>query len=293
MKKIILLLFCSVYSFAQTYEGVSNPIKIDLRANQVARPVITAAPAENTEEIVYAKPRYFALLIGINKYKFNQDGIVDLNEPINDLEKLREAIVRNYTFNDEHVFTLKNATRSEIIDNLELLSREVTPRDNLLIFYAGHGIFDANLNVGYWLPSDASMSSKANWLSNSVLRDYITGIKSKHTLLVSDACFSGSIFKTRSVESLDASGFTRLYSLPSRKAMTSGTLTTVPDQSKFMEYMVKRLNDNAEDFLTAKQLFFQIETAVINNTSNIPQYGTIQSAGDEGGDFIFIRRGVY
>jgi hypothetical protein len=30
--------------------------------------------------------------------------------------------------------------------------------------------------------------------------------------------------------------------------------------------------------------------AVINNSENIPQFGTIQNVGDEGGDFIFIKR---
>jgi hypothetical protein len=28
----------------------------------------------------------------------------------------------------------------------------------------------------------------------------------------------------------------------------------------------------------------------MNNSPNVPQYGTIQNVGDEGGDYIFIRR---
>jgi hypothetical protein len=30
--------------------------------------------------------------------------------------------------------------------------------------------------------------------------------------------------------------------------------------------------------------------AVMNNSENVPQFGTIQNVGDEGGDFIFIKR---
>ena len=71
--------------------------------------------------------------------------------------------------------------------------------------------------------------------------------------------------------------------------MTSGTLNTVPDKSRFMEFLYKRLQENENKFLTSRQLFTQIETAIINNTNNIPQFGTIQNAGDEGGDFIFIK----
>jgi len=34
------------------------------------------------------------------------------------------------------------------------------------------------------------------------------------------------------------------------------------------------------------QLFVSFREAVMNNSPNTPQYGTIQNAGDEGGDFI-------
>ena len=199
--------------------------------------------------------------------------------------------VTNYSFNEDDITILNDPTRSEIIDGFEILSNSITERDNLLVFYAGHGIWDEKLEVGYWLPSDAKSSSKANWISNSTIRDYISGLDSKHTLLITDACFSGSIFRTREVtKSIDEMGFAKIYRLPSRNAMTSGTLNTVPDESRFMEYLIKRLEDNERDYFLAKQLFFEIETAVINNTNNVPQYGTIQNTGDEGGDFIFIKK---
>lgn len=144
--------------------------------------------------------------------------------------------------------------------------------------------------MGYWLPSDAKTDNKGNWISNSTVRDYISGIQSKHTLLVTDACFGGSIFKTREViAEINEFAVAKIYQLPSRKAMTSGTLTTVPDNSKFMEYLLKRLRDNTNKFLTARQLFFSLEAAVMNNTNTVPQFGVIQEAGDEGGDFIFMK----
>jgi hypothetical protein len=42
--------------------------------------------------------------------------------------------------------------------------------------------------------------------------------------------------------------------------------------------------------VSAEELFSKMRTAVINNSENVPQFGTIQNVGDEGGDFIFIRR---
>jgi hypothetical protein len=185
---------------------------------------------------------------------------------------------------------LRNASRTDIVDALDRLSRIVRPEDNLLIFYAGHGNWDERANVGYWLPSDAFMSSSANWFRNSALVDYLKQINSKHTLLITDACFGGSIFKTRSGFGQSEKAYEVLYDLTSRKAMTSGTLTEVPDRSSFTRYMLERLNENESTYLSSWELFNSFRIAVINNSASLPQYGEIQNVGDEGGDFIFLRK---
>ncbi len=67
-------------------------------------------------------------------------------------------------------------------------------------------------------------------------------------------------------------------------------MKTVPDKSVFIEYLVKRLNENTEKYLSTEQLFASFKTGVINNSPNgqIPQFGDIRETGDEGGDFIFV-----
>ena len=235
------------------------------------------------------KRKYYALIIGINEYM--DDDIQDLDNPINDAEQLAGVLTYHYSFDQENVTVLENPRREDIITALDRLTNVVTEKDNLLIFYAGHGIWNAQLNQGYWLPSDASMDSKSYWLSNSTLRDYVGGIRSKHTLLISDACFSGGILKERAVFE-NSRAILEVYKLPSRKAMTSGTLKTVPDESVFIEYLLKNLVNNQAPLLSADQLFRHFKTAVINNSPNgqVPQYGPISQAGDEGGDFIFLKR---
>ena len=42
--------------------------------------------------------------------------------------------------------------------------------------------------------------------------------------------------------------------------------------------------------MSSEALFTSFRMAVMNNSQNIPQYGTVQNVGDEGGDFIFIRK---
>lgn len=235
-----------------------------------------------------AASEYHALIIGINNYE--DPAMNDLYQSIQDAQKVYSTLLEKYSFREQNMILLTNPTREEMIAQLDGLSRKLGEDDNLLIFYAGHGYWDDNSGVGYWLPADARQSNTANWFRNSTLKDYIAGIKTQHTLLISDACFSGAIFKTRRAFPDPPMGIEKLYELPSRKAMTSGTLKEVPDKSVFIEYLIKRLEENEEDFITSEQLFSRLRTAVLNNTPNVPQYGEVKNTGDEGGDFIFIRK---
>jgi hypothetical protein len=232
--------------------------------------------------------KYYALLIGVNEY--NDPNLPNLDYPVGDAESLYKVLVTDYIFEKENITMLKNAKRADINIALDNLARKVTPEDNLLIFYAGHGWWDQVADIGYWLPADANKSYKTEWFRNSTLCDYIREINSKHTLLITDACFGGSIFKTRSISMEATKAIQMLYDLPSRKAMTSGTLTEVPDRSSFVKFLIERLHENKEKCLSSEQLFSSFRIAVINNSDVIPQYGEIKNVGDEGGDFIFIRK---
>ena len=237
---------------------------------------------------VEIKGKYYALIIGINEYE--DPSLTNLDYPVNDAKKLYNILVSKYLFEKENVILLKNVTRAEINNALDMLAQKVTHDDNLLIFYAGHGWWDEKVNIGYWLPSDSKKTLKAEWFRNSTLCDYIREIDSRHTLLITDACFGGSIFKTRSISMEAPKAIQMLYDLPSRKAMTSGTLTEVPDRSSFTKYLLERLNDNNKKYISSEQLFSSFRIAVINNSDAIPQYGEIKNVGDEGGDFIFFKK---
>ncbi len=232
--------------------------------------------------------KYYALIIGNNVY--SDAAISSLDEPINDAFKLYDVLTTKYNFEKTNVSFLKNATYVQMIEAFDDLSNKITPDDNLLVFYAGHGWWDEEKKLGYWLPTDAKKRSTAFWIANSRISDYMSSINSKHTLLIADACFSGSIFKTRNAFGDAQPAINKLYALTSKKAMTSGNLKEVPDKSVFLKYLVKRLAENTEKYISADQLFSSFRQAVLNNSPTEPQYGTIQNAGDEGGEFIFIKR---
>ncbi len=269
---------------------VEEPVALKLGYNDIKIEVFaeddTVSKNVTIEYSFYAANNY-AVLIGNEKY--NDPEIVDLSEPIKDAEELYNTLTKDYNFNTENVILLKNPTKSDIIGTLHHLRSTIQPDDNLLIFYAGHGYWDEGMGVGYWLPKDANKNNPVNWIPNTDLTNYLGAIKTKHTLLIADACFSGGIYKTRSAFSATYA-IEMLYQQNSRKAITSGYLTEVPDRSVFFQYLIKNLRENSNEYISAEELFSKMRLAVINNSSNIPQYGTIQNVGDEGGDFIFIHR---
>jgi len=233
------------------------------------------------------KSKYYGLIIAIDQY--SEDALPELKTPINDAEKLYLTLTSSYNFKDENITLVKNATRSDIIKNLDELTRVVTPEDNVLIFYAGHGTWDMEAKIYYWLPSDATINTKVNWFPDSQLSDYLKTINSKHTLLIVDASFSGSIFKARSAMPTSNPDLPALYEQPSRKAMTSCSLSEASDNGIFIRYLIQGLTENEESCLSSEQLFSSFRMNVITNGNAIPQYGVISDTGDQGGDFIFLK----
>lgn len=269
----VVLLTISFSMKAQT-EAVSNPVRISfMPANQIA---------------LNQTRHNYALLIAVEEYA--DPSLVSLSEPIKDAARLKEVLVSQYTFDPSDVTVLLNPTFEEIHVAFEVLTKKVTSLDNLLIFYAGHGYFDEATNIGYWLPADAENKNRAKWFRNSSLVENIGAINSRHTLLIADACFSGGIFKTRSAINNADLDIANMMKRSSRKALTSGSLTTVPDKSVFMKYLLKTLQENENKYLSTEDIYDEVRISMRNNASTKPQYGEIQNVGDEGGTFVLIKR---
>jgi hypothetical protein len=300
MRSLILIIILCLSQLINISSQVVSSGKASIRINNLQKTEViqtnnnSASNVQNVPQqplnvsLPIAGGKYYALIIGISNY--SDPLITELDKPLKDAELFYNTLTARYTFDTTNIKFLKNATMADIVSALDYFAKTVKPVDNFLIFYAGHGVWNATSEIGYWLPSDARKNSTLNWFRNSALRDYLREINSKHTLLITDACFGGSIFKTRSAFMDATLAVNKLYELPSRKAMTSGTLTEVPDQSAFLKYMIERLNQNNEKYLSSEQLFSSFRIAVINNSNVIPQFGVIQEVGDEGGDFIFILR---
>ncbi len=233
--------------------------------------------------------RYHALVIGNNQYTH----LPALKTAVNDASVVADLLRRQYGFEVE---LLLNATRDQLVDRLNHFRRVLTPNDNLLIYYAGHGFLDEVTDTGFWLPVDAETDSDTRWIANSTITRHVGAIAAKHVLIVADSCYSGTLTRAapvalRTGDERDA-WLERVAGKRSRTALTSGGLEPVSDSggdghSIFARQFIEGLRGNTE-VLDTQSLYDRIKNKVVLNADQTPRYDDIRKAGHENGDFLFV-----
>ncbi len=231
--------------------------------------------------------RYFALVIGNNNYQH----LPVLQTAQNDAAILGRILKDNYGFN---VTIINDATRSDILGMLEKFRKTLTSKDNLLIYYAGHGWLDEDGDEGYWLPVDATSDSMVDWVSNSSITTTLKAIQAKHVLIISDSCYSGKLARGVHIKPRTSDYLSRMASKRARSVLSSGGLEPVADSggagnhSVFASSLISTLKENRQ-ILDGTSLFSKIRRPVMLNSDQTPEYADIRKAGHGGGEFLFIR----
>ncbi|MCB1889699.1 MAG: caspase family protein [Rhodocyclaceae bacterium] len=244
---------------------------------------------------------YHALVIGNEQYGL----LPKLETAVEDARAVGKLLEEKYGF---EVTLLTNATRYQILSALNKLRQDLTEKDNLLIYYAGHGEIDrANLR-GYWLPVDAEPNSDANWISNVSITDFLNAISVKHAIVVADSCYSGTLTRS-SIGQLEsgmsdearARWLKAMVNARARTVLTSGGVQPVLDggggkHSVFARTFLDVLGENT-DAMEAQRLYREVAARVLDQASRFqieqrPEYAPLKFAGHESGDFLFVPRSV-
>jgi len=235
--------------------------------------------------------RYYALVIGINNYLYAPK----LKTAVTDAQAVAAVLRQQYGF-DTRVLT--NATREQIIHALSDYRHTVDENANLLIYYAGHGIYDKDADKTYWLPADGETHDSSNWIIADEITTDIKVIPARHILVISDSCYSGGI--TRSVDL----AFTpqergrfleKMIAGKSRTLMASGGLEPVSDEgagghSVFANALIRGLTAEDDMTFSAESLFEEfIRVSVAGQSEQTPLYTVIRNSGHDSGDFVFTR----
>ena len=174
----------------------------------------------------------------------------------------------------------------------------------MLVYYAGHGYLDSDTNTGYWVPVDAKGQDHTSFLRNSTIRDELTLIASraKHVLLISDSCFSGSLLRSGTRGIPEGAGTEQYYSKVMKKKsvqiMAAGGVEYVDDDYKssghspFTYFLLNELKTNDRPLISLSEISTNVEKAVANNVEQVPESGVLHGAGDELGEFVFVKVNV-
>ena len=179
---------CTVMAYAETPYATSDPSLVKLRWETPAK-ASTAASA--------GPPTLYLLAVGVSNYK---DKNITLTYPSKDAKDFAEAmsLQKGKLYRDVvvRVRTDEQATRDNIMDDLEWIQRQATQRDMVIVFLAGHGINDAVTGNYYYLPYDASIEAvKRTMIPGSEIHSTLARLTGTRILFM-DTCHAGNVTGT-------------------------------------------------------------------------------------------------
>lgn len=248
----------------------------------------------------------YLLAIAIDDY--SDPSIPNLYNCIKDAEDFIEVLSTDYFFDKSNIHFLKSgtgrledepgfayrgeATHENIIYQLRHFAEKMESKDNLIIYFSGHGVYDEVFNEGYWIPAHGELENNATYVENGTIRTALNAIDSHHTVLISDSCFSGSLF---SMNSQKAVGIPRVYKHASRWGLTAGRRNQtvsdgqIGDNSPFARELIRQLKAKQEIWIgdLCKNIIKEIEKEEDQTPMGEPLSGI---NGHDGGQFVFLPR---
>lgn len=232
-----------------------------------------------------------ALVIGNSDYQ----RLPDLDSARLDARDVAGVLESRYGF---AVTLVEDGTRQQILDALFELTRALGPRDNLVVYYAGHGTV---LGEGrFWQGVDAEPGSTATWISTEhEIRGYFNRSGVRHVLVIADSCYAGDDTPMENLPGAPESQeeLEERLKRASRMALTSGGNQPVVDQgagrhSIFAEALLEVLRTNDEPLGTGR-LYRRVaprveEAAEALGVEQSPTLQVMPFSRDEGGELFFV-----
>ena len=246
---------------------------------------------------------YHALIVGINDYEeWNP-----LQTAVKDATAVRDVLVERYGFDEKNVIlrTDREASRGQIIRDLRSLAASLTERDNLLVYFAGHGQLDDLTGDGYWVPVEGRLKDPSTWISHAVLKGVLGSEKvlAKNVVVIADSCYSGTLLRggPSLLKMEDRSYLDKLNEAASRRSrqvITSGGLEPVADggrggHSLFAYYLIRALEENDREVVDLENLFHTRVWEPVTQVGNQrPNVGRLKTPMDEDGQFVLHNQGL-
>ncbi|MGK7958051.1 MAG: GUN4 domain-containing protein [Crocosphaera sp.] len=129
-----------------------------------------------------------ALLVGVS------EGIDPLNEPINDIEAIKQVLEEPTIGEFDTVTVLPNPTRSQLEIEIYQFFSNKKADDTLLFYFSGHGLRDSYFKF-YLATSNTEKDNNGSLIpptavAATYLQEQITNSRSNKQVIILDCCFS-------------------------------------------------------------------------------------------------------
>ncbi|HOW96483.1 MAG TPA: caspase family protein [Kiritimatiellia bacterium] len=255
-----------------------------------------AAPVEPGPAARPGPLAFHAVVIGASDYSAaGGRGWEDLQTARADAEAIADVLQRRYGFTVE-VLTGQRASKAGILTALDRLA-DLTDRDAALIYYAGHGHYDATLDEGFWIPADARRTvdgrdAREDWIWNSMITKMVNASRARHILVVADSCYAGSLFRGDGMPAeREWTWYARAFHRPSRYLVASGDLEPVLDSgiehSMFAGAVLEFLENPVSPVFSASDMALAVRQKVGELTGQMVRMGPLAVSSHAGGEFVF------
>ena len=234
-----------------------------------------------------------ALIIGASDYKQGWD---DLETVPGEIKKI-EAVLKKHNFKTK---TVLNPTSIMLFNayNDFVCEYGLKKNNRLLLFFSGHGWTRNDGKNGYIVPVDAPdpRLDDTGFVKKAVgmqqILTWAKKIESKHALFIFDSCFSGTIFKTKSMPAKPPD-ITYKTSRPVRQFIAAGSSDKeIRAQSILIPILERALNGEGDldndGFITGTELGLHLQKKVQEiDKDQVPQCNKIKDTDLNEGDFVF------
>ncbi len=245
-----------------------------------------------------AETKAFALIVGVSEYE-NLSEKEQLRYADNDAQEMYNFLVSDKGgFQPQNVTLLLNeeATKSQVLEEIDKLGEKSGPDSLALIYFAGHGVVSKSRKA-YLLPYDTTRYKLMDTaIKMADIKDAIQNLRARSVVIMSDACKAGAINDLMGGDadwSSTTNPSTDVFPEPaSRRDQTSFIFTAAsPTQSSvekaeykhglFTYYMLEALNGrgdaDGDGLVTSMELYNYVtkkirEEVVQVKVKQVPEY---------------------
>ncbi len=292
--------FCVKYHLVNNETSKIHIVATDINDNVVENElrmklINSQADKESNDEASDNAPApvTHALIIGNTDYH----QFPSISCAANNANELAKVLEQKYKFT---VHKMLNVTAVEILRELNKIHNEFHAKDNLLIYFSGHGIITSSGTDGYWLGVEATRGQPSSWLPNQAITTVTSLFNAQQMIILADACFTEVEPVKRNLVDLikPIINKNQVRAIPTqacRTVLSSGWRQPIvsnndPEASLFSSSLLEILREST-GFITSDDLHRELERRVsrhqLNNLGIRPVYGRMSESKHNEGEFIF------